>query len=112
MSQNGKSFVVLSDGSLAPVPEGADPDFIRRFENAKLEAAKKPKKKKRRSRRSSGSRYAGKSWRADSVLGRSSYFEQQAETYEATRELVDRANGNEEADEDEEIQVILEGRPW
>lgn len=91
LSQN-EVIVKLSSGQVVNVPDGADPESFRRFEEAKLARAGKPQPKTKPRRRTYRST---KKWSAANILSGSGFFNQRESRSAATVELVARANGAE-----------------
>ena len=78
--------VALDNGVIKAVPDGADPEAFRKFENDKLRTLQNPKRRKRQSRRGKpgGGRRGSKSHRASDVIFRSMAAQ------------LDRVNGDDE----------------
>ncbi|MCL4296535.1 MAG: hypothetical protein KJ077_12440 [Anaerolineae bacterium] len=76
--------VTLSNGQIVEVPQGADPAYFKRFEEARLRLAANPKPKK--AKKSSSSRKPTK---------RSSYARMQSVLAISMLELVERVNAKE-----------------
>jgi len=74
-----QKFITLSNGQIKEVPEGADPKYFRKFEEAKLRRQGKPKRRKAGSRTRRNSR-------------KTNYAQQVIARGKAIAELVERVN--------------------
>lgn len=88
---NQQSQVTLKSGKKVNVPEGADPEAFRKFAQAKEDRAKSPKKTRRTSPPRSTKRLS-----ASQALARLSLTIQREAQAQATIELVERVNGQDD----------------
>lgn len=77
------AHVILDNGKQVAVPEGADPEAYRKYRNGLLKPRRKVTKR-------TGSRKAGRNWRADNVL--TGYLQQAEDCGAALAEAAKRAN--------------------